>query len=530
MVDSALTPEERDLFEASRKAVAERQAAKLAREQALSKFAEENGLDKTQATAVFTEMERRRKAEERRVKTEQAALKREQDAATQKVWKAEAAAKRKAQTQQKREQDAAAQKVWKAEAAAKRKAQTQQKREQRTVERRQQRRQDNFKRAVLTSVGVSSSGEVLEDWLSLLVWWSAFTASTMIIGPLGGLFQAVDGAWDNFSSSRLGQMAGFGGSEASDKQSTANQLISSPLPGISLEQLIEYQPLHGQSFGPETGNQRDYGPHAGIDFDCTVGGCAGADVAAIMAGTVTAIEEIAASSNGSSYRVVVTAEDWLGQVEHRYVHVDSLTVKKSDKVSAGQIFAKVSPTDSVSTGPHLDLKIWRNGSWVNPQGYLAEAMQNMSGGSAAETIAAEFMTQAGIEGFHAQPYWDYAQWSWGHGTKAPCNSVAECRQIRITPEQARADMLSYLANYCSPLLAGLSLSDNQQAATLSLCYNLGPDQFQKSEPYVAMQNGDMNTAIASFDRYVHADSIRLAGLVKRRNLEQQLWGMPNWQD
>jgi hypothetical protein len=44
-----------------------------------------------------------------------------------------------------------------------------------------------------------------------------------------------------------------------------------------------------------------------------------------------------------------------------------------DTVTAGQVVAKVSPTDSVSTGPHLDWKIRRNGAWVNPQTWAKEA-------------------------------------------------------------------------------------------------------------------------------------------------------------
>lgn len=159
---------------------------------------------------------------------------------------------------------------------------------------------------------------------------------------------------------------GFGGNAQSGG-------IVSPLPGVTIEQLINYQPSHGQSFGPETGNQRSYGAHGGIDFDCRVGGCAGATVAAMMSGKVTATEVIGTSANGNSYRVVVQVQDWLGTTEHRYVHVDSLAVGVGDNVTAGQVIAKVAPTDSVSTGPHLDLKIW-NGTWINPQTYMKDAL------------------------------------------------------------------------------------------------------------------------------------------------------------
>jgi len=145
--------------------------------------------------------------------------------------------------------------------------------------------------------------------------------------------------------------------------------MTSPLAGVSLQQMIDYQPAFGQSFGPKTGNQRSYGDHGGVDFDCTVGGCAGATVTAMKSGTVAAAEVIGSSANGASYRLVVNAEDG---TEHRYVHVDSLTVSPGQAVAAGDVIAKVSPTDSVSTGPHLDIKILRGGDWVDPQQYMRE--------------------------------------------------------------------------------------------------------------------------------------------------------------
>lgn len=172
--------------------------------------------------------------------------------------------------------------------------------------------------------------------------------------------------------------------------------ISSPLPGVTLEALINYQPTHGQSFGPETGNQRSYGPHGGVDFDCSVGGCAGAKVAAMMAGTVTATEVIGTSANGNSYRVIIEVQDWLGTTEHRYVHVDSLAVGVGDNVSVGQVIAKVSPTDSASTGPHLDLKIW-NGSWINPQDYMRDAMTKMASTASGNTDASPMGIYKGLK-------------------------------------------------------------------------------------------------------------------------------------
>ena len=151
----------------------------------------------------------------------------------------------------------------------------------------------------------------------------------------------------------------------------------------TLESLaFDYEPVFGQSFGPETGNQRSYGPHGGVDFDCSAfgmasGECAGLPVYAMLGGEVVETTAIASSSNGASYRLTILAEDWEGPIEHRYVHVDSLTVKVGDIVTTGQQIAAIAPTDSTSTGVLLDLKVWRvaKQSFVNPQTYLAEAIE-----------------------------------------------------------------------------------------------------------------------------------------------------------
>ena len=153
------------------------------------------------------------------------------------------------------------------------------------------------------------------------------------------------------------------------------QTYASPIVGKTLDELVAYQPSFGQSFGPETGNQRSYGPHGGVDFACRVGGCAGADVASPITGRVSEIRKIGISANGESYQVHIQGQDWAGAVEHQLVHVDSIAVAVGDTVTAGQVVAKVSPTDSVSTGPHLDWKIKRNGSWVNPQTWAKAAME-----------------------------------------------------------------------------------------------------------------------------------------------------------
>ncbi len=151
------------------------------------------------------------------------------------------------------------------------------------------------------------------------------------------------------------------------------QTYASPIVGKTLDDLVAYQPTHGQSFGPETGNQRSYGPHGGVDFDARAGGSAGAAVVSPINGRVSEIRKIGTSANGGSFQIHIQGQDWAGAIEHQLVHVDSIAVAVGDTVTAGQVVAKVSPTDSVSTGPHLDWKIKRNGAWVNPQTWAKDA-------------------------------------------------------------------------------------------------------------------------------------------------------------
>ncbi len=199
------------------------------------------------------------------------------------------------------------------------------------------------------------------------------------------------------------------------------QTYASPIVGKTLDDLVNYQPSHGQSFGPETGNQRSYGPHGGVDFDARVGGSAGAAVASPIDGRVSEIRKIGTSANGGSFQVHIQGIDWAGAVEHQLVHVDNIAVAVGDTVSAGQVVAKVSPTDSVSTGPHLDWKIKRNGAWVNPQTWAKEAkgqQQQAPASAPGEPIPDDLLKRAigraeGTRDANGQPTAAY------HGHKDP---------------------------------------------------------------------------------------------------------------
>ncbi|MBR2477199.1 MAG: peptidoglycan DD-metalloendopeptidase family protein [Clostridia bacterium] len=101
-----------------------------------------------------------------------------------------------------------------------------------------------------------------------------------------------------------------------------------------------------------------YKQHTGID----IGAAHGTDVLAAADGTVI----IAGWNNAYGNYVVINHG---GGVTTLYGHNSSLCVSKGQKVSQGQVIAKVGST-GYSTGPHIHFEVQVNGSPVNPMSYL----------------------------------------------------------------------------------------------------------------------------------------------------------------
>ena len=101
-----------------------------------------------------------------------------------------------------------------------------------------------------------------------------------------------------------------------------------------------------------------YKQHTGID----IGASYGTDVLAAADGTVI----IAGWNNAYGNYVVINHG---GGVTTLYGHNSSLNVSKGQKVSQGQVIAKVGST-GYSTGPHIHFEVQVNGSPVNPMSYL----------------------------------------------------------------------------------------------------------------------------------------------------------------
>ena len=82
------------------------------------------------------------------------------------------------------------------------------------------------------------------------------------------------------------------------------------------------------------------------------------------------------------------------------------------------------------------------------------------------------------EGFSTTPYWDYAQWTVGYGTKCPDDKLEEYRQNGISEEDAEQLLRTYIAKFESELHSfmirtGVWLDQKQFDALMLFSYNCG---------------------------------------------------------
>lgn len=123
-----------------------------------------------------------------------------------------------------------------------------------------------------------------------------------------------------------------------------------------LRRRFELWPLEGtvsSGFGPRNGRM-----HEGIDIAAPHG----SPVRSVAAGRV-----IYADWAGS-YGLLVKI-DHGGGIETRYAHNSRITVKPGERVSAGQVIARVGSTGR-STGAHLHFEVRVNGEAVDPRQWL----------------------------------------------------------------------------------------------------------------------------------------------------------------
>ncbi len=170
-----------------------------------------------------------------------------------------------------------------------------------------------------------------------------------------------------------------------------------------------------------------------------------------------------------------------------------------------------------STGPHLHLQLRKaDRSFVEPtKGHVLAVLTQQSHpslGSVTELVME-------LEGFHATPYWDYAQWTIGYGTKAKNkNETVDKAETRTRLEADLAKRSEVVSR-----LVKVPLTPNQRAALISFTFNIGDGAFEKSRLLKKLNAGDYAGAANQLDVWVHAGGKRLPGLVNRRAKEKALF-------
>jgi murein DD-endopeptidase MepM/ murein hydrolase activator NlpD len=94
--------------------------------------------------------------------------------------------------------------------------------------------------------------------------------------------------------------------------------------------------------------------HLGVDYAAPVG----APVVAVSHGTVTR-----AGFSGDAGRLVAVRHT--SGYESLYLHLSSVAVRVGQRVSQGELVGRVG-SSGLSTGPHLDYRLRKNGAYVNP--------------------------------------------------------------------------------------------------------------------------------------------------------------------
>lgn len=135
------------------------------------------------------------------------------------------------------------------------------------------------------------------------------------------------------------------------------------------------------------------------------------------------------------------------------------------------------------------------------------------------------------EGFSERPYWDYAQWTVGYGTKCPDDKLDEYNANGITQEEAESLLWSYIARFEAELdkfmeKTGVVLNQNQYDALLLLSYNCGTGWAYSTsgvlyEAIVGRATG--NELINAFSRWCNAGGQIKTFLLRRRLSEANMY-------
>jgi lysozyme len=127
-----------------------------------------------------------------------------------------------------------------------------------------------------------------------------------------------------------------------------------------------------------------------------------------------------------------------------------------------------------------------------------------------------------FEGLHLTAYQDCAGiWTIGYGHTGP--TVSAGQTITITEAFLRADLADAIA--CVNHAVQSVISQNQFDAMVDFCFNAGRGNFLQSTLLRKVNREDFPGAAAQFALWIHAGGEIMAGLVRRRKAEADLFAM-----
>ncbi|GAA5108531.1 lysozyme [Bartonella jaculi] len=130
------------------------------------------------------------------------------------------------------------------------------------------------------------------------------------------------------------------------------------------------------------------------------------------------------------------------------------------------------------------------------------------------------------EGLRLQAYQDViAGWTIGYGHTAKAGEPIVKEGMQITAAQAEDLLQKDLAQFEQTVEQRVerSLTDEQFAALVSFCYNVGAEAFGNSTLLKKLNKGDYKAVPAELQKWTKMGGKRLHGLVHRRAAEAGLW-------
>lgn len=136
-----------------------------------------------------------------------------------------------------------------------------------------------------------------------------------------------------------------------------------------------------------------------------------------------------------------------------------------------------------------------------------------------------------MEGFSSKPYWDYAQWTVGYGTRCPDDKLNEYTANGIPEAEAEALLRGFLFQFESEVNSFvdrtcISLNQNQFDALLMFTYNCGSAWAYQTTGvlYKAIVGRAVgNDLINAFARWCYAGGALNTSLLRRRLCEANMY-------